>query len=98
MAKDGRSGLSVVKIAIGIVLALVIMKACDRYELPQAIKQVKIGEFAKTVPAQTQAQRERESEQEGHKQEHAPLEADERCVDGQRFRHAANGWVRNGSC
>lgn len=101
MAKVQRSGFSVVKIAIGVVLGLLIIKACDRYE---AIKLAKAG-IAKlfdlapeAVPAQTRAQRERELEQQGRKLEHEPLQADERCADGQRFRLVNDEWVNNGSC
>lgn len=99
MAKNQRSGSSVVKIAIGVVLGLLVIKACDRYE---AIKLAKAG-IAKLFdlapepgPAQTHAQRERELEP--RKSVHEPLQADERCVDGQRFRHVNDGWVNNGSC
>ena len=104
MAKSQRSSLPVVKIAIGVVLGLLVIKACDRYEHAQAIKQANAGIaklvdfFPKPAPAQTRAQRERESEQQGRKLEHAPLQADERCDDGQRFRHVADEWVQNGSC
>jgi len=104
MAKDQRSSLSVVKIAMGVVLGLLIIKACGRYEHAQVIKQANaeiaklVDFFPKPGPAQTRAQREDELEQQGRKLEHAPLQADERCVDGQRFRHVNNEWVQNGSC
>lgn len=98
MAKKG-SSFSVAKIAIGIVLGLLIIEA---YRYQQGNKQADaeiaklVGSLPKLVPAQTQAQRERESGRQ--KLESEPLETDERCVDGQRFRRAADGWVQNGSC
>ena len=27
-----------------------------------------------------------------------PLAADERCINGQRFRRVSNGWIQNGTC
>ena len=101
MAKAQRSSFTVVKIAIGVVLGLLIIKACDRNE---AIKLAKAGmtklvdSTPEPVAAQTGAQRERELEQQGRKSVHEPLQADERCVDGQRYRHTRDGWVLNGSC
>jgi hypothetical protein len=97
--------VSVVKVAIGVVLVLLVIKACDRYGQGQAIKQAGAGitqlvDSFSPVPTQTRAQRESETEQREHgrKLEREPLQADERCIDGQRFRRAANGWVQNGSC
>ena len=102
MAKHDGSKFPVVKIAIAVVLGLLIIKACDRYDHKQASSE--LGKFVDSVqtsaPAQTRAQREGESEQreQGRKLEHEPLQDDERCVEGERFRRAADGWVRNGSC
>ena len=102
MAKNEGSKFPVVKIAIAVVLGVVIIKACDRYDYKQASADLAklIDSVPQPTPGQTRAQRESESERQEHgrKSAHEPLQDDERCVDGQRFRRARDGWVENGSC
>lgn len=99
---EQREAVSVWTIAGGILLALLILRACEVWQQRQAIetfnaqvRQIMAQPAPRATPRQLQNRQPRPAAQEESAQ---PLGPDERCLNGQRFRRIENGWEQIGTC
>ena len=108
MAKE--EGLSVWKIAVGIVLGLVmfwglatctgviVLGAAVSEANKQAEEATRRFQASHPMPRYQQPAVQQRYYQPRAQPQAVPLQADERCIGKQKFRRVANGWEQTGSC